>query len=198
MRIENGGPYIGHECLVLFPFDAHSLPYQNGVELKLHGHTAPCGTTPRVLEPGSPGDPDSLRAIYYGSVHRVGGQLYMWYLGQDHDQGWFSRVCLATSRDGHTWHKPNLGLVEYKGSSRNNPGGPAPEPCACPVLCRIPLPTIPIRPAASRWSTRPASTTGGLRWPSVRTAFPGNHTRTIPGATGWKWPVACGSTTAIS
>lgn len=120
MRIENGGPYIGHECLVLFPFDTHSLPYQNGVELKLHGHTAPCGTTPRVLEPGSPGDPDSLRAIYYGSVHRVGNQLYMWYLGQDHDQGWFSRVCLATSRDGYTWHKPDLGLVEYKGSRRNN------------------------------------------------------------------------------
>ncbi len=96
------------------------LSYQNGVELKLQGHTAPYGTTPRVLEPGAPGDPDSLRAIYYGSVHRVGDQLYMWYLGQDHDQGWFSRVCLATSRDGHTWHKPNLGLVEYKGSSRNN------------------------------------------------------------------------------
>ena len=87
MRIENGGPHIGHGCLVLFPFDDHSLPYQNGVELKLHGHTAPCGTTPRVLEPGDPGDPDSLRAIYYGSVHRVGAQLYMWYLGQDHDPG---------------------------------------------------------------------------------------------------------------
>jgi hypothetical protein len=29
-------------------------------------------------------------------------------------------VCLATSRDGLTWHKPDLGLVEYKGGRRNN------------------------------------------------------------------------------
>ncbi len=120
MRIENGGPYIGHECLVLFPFDDHSLPYQNGVELKLHARQAVGGVVPKVLEPGVPDDPDSLRATYYGSMHQVGDQMYMWYLGQDQEQGWFSRVCLATSRDGFTWHKPDLGLVEYKGSRRNN------------------------------------------------------------------------------
>jgi hypothetical protein len=81
MRIENGGPHIGHECLVLFPFDDSSLPYRNCVGLRLHGRTALGGITPRVLELGSPGDPDSLRAIYYDLVHRVGDQLYMWYLG---------------------------------------------------------------------------------------------------------------------
>lgn len=31
-----------------------------------------------------------------------------------------SRICLATSKDGVHWTKPNLGLVEYKGSTANN------------------------------------------------------------------------------
>lgn len=120
MKIENGGPALSHAQLVLFPFDDHSLPYQNGVELTLHGHTAPCGSTPRVLLPGPPGSPDSLRAIYYGSTHRVGDELYMWYLGQSHDESWFSRVCLAKSRDGYHWEKPDLGLVEFNGNRNNN------------------------------------------------------------------------------
>ena len=49
MKIENGGPLISHDQLVLFPCDDHSLPYQNGVELTLHGNAAPCGSTRRVL-----------------------------------------------------------------------------------------------------------------------------------------------------
>ena len=120
MKIENGGPLISHDQLVLFPFDDHSLPYQNGVELTLHGNAAPCGSTRRVLEPGPPGAPDSLRTIYYGSAHRVGDELYMWYLGQDDAAQWFSRVCFAKSKDGYHWEKPELGLVEYKGNRRNN------------------------------------------------------------------------------
>ena len=40
----------------------------------------------------------------------------MWYLGHGQDAGWFERVCFATSTDGYNWHKPDLGLVEYKGS----------------------------------------------------------------------------------
>lgn len=30
------------------------------------------------------------------------------------------KICLATSRDGVSWKKPDLGLVEYKGSTSNN------------------------------------------------------------------------------
>ncbi len=82
MLIENGGPAISFPELVLFPFDDYSsLPYQNGVEVTLYGHTAPCGDTYRILKPGPSGSPDSLRAIYYGSTHLVGDELYMWYLG---------------------------------------------------------------------------------------------------------------------
>ena len=44
----------------------------------------------------------------------------MWYLGQGPDEHWHQRVCLAKSRDGRTWEKPDLGLVEYHGSRRNN------------------------------------------------------------------------------
>lgn len=29
-------------------------------------------------------------------------------------------ACYATSKDGYAWHKPDLGLVEWKGSKRNN------------------------------------------------------------------------------
>ena len=29
-------------------------------------------------------------------------------------------ICYATSKDGVTWAKPELGLVEYEGSTANN------------------------------------------------------------------------------
>ena len=51
---------------------------------------------------------------------RVGGELWMWYLGQGDDDHWHQRVCLATSRDGYHWEKPDLGLVKYGGSRHNN------------------------------------------------------------------------------
>ena len=33
---------------------------------------------------------------------------------------WSYRICYATSSDGYEWHKPDLGLVEWKGSKHNN------------------------------------------------------------------------------
>jgi len=80
----------------------------------------PCGRTRIVVDLGEEDAPDSERVVYYGTVHRVGDELWMWYLGQGKDPGWFERVCFATSTDGYNWHKPNLGLVEYKGSRDNN------------------------------------------------------------------------------
>jgi hypothetical protein len=35
-----------------------------------------------------------------------------------HNVGWF--LCYATSRDGIHWHRPELGLIGYSGSTRNN------------------------------------------------------------------------------
>ena len=120
MIIHNGGPLISREELVLFPFDDYSIPFQNGVELQLVAHRTPFGQTKIVLGMGGEGAPDSENVVYYGSVHKVGDELWMWYLGQGEDDEWFERVCFAKSKDGYHWEKPNLGLVEYKGNKNNN------------------------------------------------------------------------------
>jgi hypothetical protein len=120
MLIRNGGPSNSLENIVLFPFDDYSIPFQDGVELKLVPHTTACGKTKIVLGLGEEGAPDSARVVYYGSVHKVGDELWMWYLGQDKTPGWFERVCFAKSVDGYHWERPNLGLVEYHGSRDNN------------------------------------------------------------------------------
>ena len=120
MIIHNGGPRQQLDEIVLFPFDDHSLPLQCGVELHLEGHHTACGRTQIVIPLGEEGSPDSERVVYYGTVLRVDDILLMWYLGQGDEPGWFERVCFATSKDGYKWHKPQLGLVEYKGNRRNN------------------------------------------------------------------------------
>ena len=120
MLIENGGPRQHLNEIVLFPFDDHSLPLQCGVELHLEGHMTPCGQTRIAVALGNDGAPDSERVVYYGTVHRVGDELWMWYLGQGKDAGWFERVCLAVSADGYNWRKPDLGLVAYNGNRHNN------------------------------------------------------------------------------
>ena len=52
----------------------------------------------------------------YGTVLRHDGTLKMWYqvIGKDS-----ADVCYAESRDGLKWVKPELGIVEYKGSKAN-------------------------------------------------------------------------------
>ena len=120
MIIYNSGPLQQFDEIVLFPFDDHSLPLQSGVELHLEGYHTPCGRTRIVVRLGEEGAPDSERVVCYGSVHRVGDELWMRYLGQGNESGWFERVCFATSKDGYYWHKPDLGLVEDKGNRRNN------------------------------------------------------------------------------
>jgi hypothetical protein len=55
-------------------------------------------------------------------VLRIKGQWRMWYEAYDHtsraDND--SYLCIATSRDGVHWERPNLGLVEYGGNKNNN------------------------------------------------------------------------------
>ncbi len=82
MHIHNGGPRQRLDEIVLFPFDDHSLPLQCGVELHLQSHMTPCGRTRIAVGLGDEGAPDSERVVYYGTVHRVGDELWMWYLGQ--------------------------------------------------------------------------------------------------------------------
>ena len=64
---------------------------------------------------------DAFRLIYF-SVAEDSGTYRMWYQAFDNDQwnGGTSRMCYAVSDDGLSWKKPNLGLVEYRGSKENN------------------------------------------------------------------------------
>jgi hypothetical protein len=78
-----------------------------------------------VVPVGETGDPDDKYVRFYGTVIPFEDELRMWYLAQstrddpDRDGKQF-RVCYATSRDGVKWDKPELGLVEFEGSRRNN------------------------------------------------------------------------------
>ncbi|MEL7186794.1 MAG: hypothetical protein AAFN50_10255, partial [Pseudomonadota bacterium] len=118
MRINNGGPAASLDSIVLFPFDDYSIPFQHGVKLHLQGRRI--GDKAPVVPLGEPGAHDSQWIAFYGTVLKVDGELWMWYLGQGPGEEWHQRVCLAKSKDGRNWEKPDLGLVDYNGSKRNN------------------------------------------------------------------------------
>ena len=81
MIIKSNPGHVDSERIVLFPFDDHGLPFRQGVRLHLVGFKTPVDRTRIVVPLGPPGAPDSTRVIYYGTVLRVGGELWMWYLG---------------------------------------------------------------------------------------------------------------------
>ena len=137
LKIQSSASQRSLDQIVLFPFDDGAIPLQRGVQLHLNSHRATCGRTRIVLSPGPDGAPDSEHVAYYGTVIRIGDELWMWYLGQGADDAWFQRVHLAKSRDGYHWQKPNLGLVEYDGSRDNNlvdMGGQVGHIAACVVF----------------------------------------------------------------
>ena len=108
--------------VVLFGFDDRAFPYQNLVQTHLNP-----GRNPKVvLQHGPEGSVDEV-LLYYGTVLRIGDTFHLWYTGnygpQANNIGYERvdcRICYATSKDGVTWTKPNLGLVEFKGSKQNN------------------------------------------------------------------------------
>lgn len=112
---------------VLFPFDDQSLPFTKGLILTLmpgrkSPHLPTLTTDPKhpgkpVLPTGKKGDPDSLRAYFFGTVLHIGKQYHMWYSAHD---GHKRQVCYAVSTDGLKWTKPKLGLADYNGSKNNN------------------------------------------------------------------------------
>ncbi|MFH1699302.1 MAG: FlgD immunoglobulin-like domain containing protein [Candidatus Zixiibacteriota bacterium] len=66
--------------------------------------------------------PDNLWenwSLSYFNVLEDGGIYKMWYGSWDWPNQ-TRRICYATSTDGVTWDRPNLGLVEYQGSYNNN------------------------------------------------------------------------------
>ena len=62
--------------------------------------------------------------LNYVTVFQDGDLYKMYYRGGDYDRGVTSLheqvYCLAISKDGVNWERPNLGLVKFGGSKDNN------------------------------------------------------------------------------
>lgn len=108
-----------------FAFDDESIPWRSNVKLTMA--TADKHPANPVLKHGPEGAPDHGHAIMYGSVLHIGGKFRMWYLGMSQTMiergqapGWWRPMCYAESDDGVRWTKPDLGLVEFNGSKKNN------------------------------------------------------------------------------
>lgn len=108
--------------VVLFAFDDNAFPFRNHVDV----HLVAAHNPKEVLTHGGPGSVDEV-LLYYGSVIRIGDTLHMWYNGNFgppvNNIGYERvncRICYATSRDGIHWEKPQLGLVNFNGSTANN------------------------------------------------------------------------------
>ncbi|MEO6916802.1 MAG: hypothetical protein ABI151_15175, partial [Chitinophagaceae bacterium] len=82
----------------------------------------------RIVHPGEKSRPLIVateawegNAVYiYGTVlfdEPKGSGYRMWYTA--YNKGDYF-LCYATSKDGIKWQKPNLGIIEYKGSTKNN------------------------------------------------------------------------------
>ena len=105
----------------LFSFDNYAFPFQRGVRLKMTSYPSHIDYRPEpVLSVGEPGSVDAGNIAYYGTVIKVEDEYWMYYLGNDDDPGWLQRLCLAISKDGVHWTKPNLGFFSHHGSTDNN------------------------------------------------------------------------------
>jgi hypothetical protein len=110
---------------VFFAFDDHNIAWQHNLKLTLE--TAQKHPANPVLRSGPPGSPDAGHAILYGTVLKQGDTFRMWYLGMHEPEilkgqapGWWRPMCYAESKDGITWTKPDLGLVQFNGTTKNN------------------------------------------------------------------------------
>jgi hypothetical protein len=85
----------------------------DGVRLKLH--------EPQPAEVAVKYDgPADERFCFYTTVIKDGDTYRMYYRGHPGSDWTKSVTCYAESRDGITWTKPNLGLVEVNGTRENN------------------------------------------------------------------------------
>lgn len=80
----------------------------------------------------------------YGTVLWDGGRLRMWYQGIGKGS---ADVSYAESTDGIHWTKPELGIIEYDGSKKNNIVGPS-GVCHIPSVIRVPDPS----PSEKQWA----------------------------------------------
>lgn len=82
-----------------------------GARLELH-HPQPAEIAIQVDRPWEGGDNLGISVLHHNGIYR------MYYRGMANDD--IKGRCLAESRDGITWTKPNLGLIEVAGTRDNN------------------------------------------------------------------------------
>lgn len=188
--------------MTFFAFDDHAIPWRDNLHLTLvQAEKHPANP---VLRCGPEGSPDYGHAILYGSVLHIGGKFRMWYLGMSQRKiergqapGWWRPMCYAESSDGIHWTKPELGLVEFNSSKKNNiclieseppslsrvndfltvihePDNPDPRRrYKCAFIAHLPFAEVrggrsAIGPNESRWCSFVCATSSdGLRWQVV-------------------------------
>ncbi len=98
---------------VFLAFDTVSFPERKNVSLEL----IPGRNPRRVIPTGPKGSHDELWG--YFTILRIGDRFHLWVMTQSVTPS-AQYLCYATSKDGIEWEKPELGLVEYDGSKKNN------------------------------------------------------------------------------
>lgn len=95
------------------------LADSNGVELRVH---PPRKTGEATIKPEHPWERGGIGP--YSCVLHVDGEYRMWYHAMStvnwNDDKLAGAICYARSRDGITWEKPPLGIIEYENSRDNN------------------------------------------------------------------------------
>jgi hypothetical protein len=79
-------------------------------------HVNPPHSSQAIIRPDQPWE--ALMISFYTTVIEEQGKLRLWYICRDRDNQ--PNVAYAESTDGVAWTKPNLGIVDYRGSRNNN------------------------------------------------------------------------------
>ena len=79
-----------------------------GIEVEVQ----PCEKSEPLIEPDRPWEKEGLSHL--GRLYFKDGKYRLYYTASR------SHFCVAESEDGFNWTKPELGLVEFEGSSKNN------------------------------------------------------------------------------
>ena len=114
--------------MVLFPLDDISIPWRDNLKLTLQ-RPARHPANP-VMKAGPINGPDGYGTLLYGTVIKQEGKFRMWYIASPRADSRvpgdvariesYRPVAYAESADGIHWAKPDLGLVEFRGSRHNN------------------------------------------------------------------------------
>lgn len=100
--------------------------HQEQKNVRGHAYRVPFGIELAAVQaektgPLVPNDREWEFMMGYCSLHDLGGKFGLWYeVVPPGGYGGKNLICYAESEDGKKWVKPELGLVEFGGSKRNN------------------------------------------------------------------------------